>query len=331
MVVMFVPSLAGPGQLWTRTTLTASPRAWAATASLILANGIIVMILSKGNAPAWYISMSRGMKTSGLLSPSTIPLNDRPLSCISMRPTDSMAVGSAGTPTMPNWPCWARQEMTAAMTGSAAVVSSAYLTPSGRTARTCSAMSPSAGSIAWVAPRESASSRRAAAGSATMRVARPREAAAITAESPTEPAPVTSSEEPGGQSSELSTAPAPVWMPHPSGPASSSGRPPGILTTLASYTRAWVANEDWPKKLPPTSAGPSRSVAVPRLPTPAKFSSMKRTQYDGNPAVHSEQAPQLLNVAPTRSPGTTLVTPGPTDFTTPLPSWPSTAGNGKGR
>src|SRR5258707_3850081 len=34
----------------------------------------------------------------------------------------------------------------------------------------------------------------------------PRAAAAITAESPTEPAPVTSSEEPGGQSSELSTA-----------------------------------------------------------------------------------------------------------------------------
>jgi hypothetical protein len=58
---------------------------------------------------------------------------------------------------------------------------------------------------------------------------------------------------------------------------------------------------------------------------------MKRTQYDGDPAVHSEQAPQLLNVAPTRSPGATLVTPGPTDFTTPLPSWPSTAGNGKGR
>src|ERR1700739_3640352 len=307
MVVMFVPSLAGPGQLWTRTTLTASPRAWAATASLILANGIIVMILSKGNAPAWYISMSRGMKTSGLLSPSTIPLNDRPLSCISMRPTDSMAVGSAGAPTMPNWPCWARQEMTAAMTGPAAVVSSAYLTPSGRTARTCSAMSPSAGSIAWVAPRESASSRRAAAGSATRTMARPRAAAATTAESPTEP------------------APAPVWMPHPSGPPSSNGRPPGILTTLASYARAWVANEDWPKKLPPTSAGPSRSVAVPRLPTPAKFSSMKRTQYDGDPAVHSEQAPQLLNVAPTRSPGATLVTPGPTDFTTPLPSWPSTA------
>src|SRR6266536_4339627 len=30
--------------------------------------------------------------------------------------------GSAGTPTMPNWPCWAMQEMTAAMTGPAAVV-----------------------------------------------------------------------------------------------------------------------------------------------------------------------------------------------------------------
>src|ERR1700757_1474609 len=260
MVVMFVPLLAGPDQLWTRTTLTASPRAWAATASLILANGIIVMILSKGNAPAWYISMSRGMKASGLLSPSTIPLNDRPLSCISMRPTASMAGGSAG-----------------------------------------------------------------------MTAAGPRAAAAITAESPTEPAPVTSSEEPRGQFSELSTAPAPVWMPHPSGPASSSGRLPGILTTFASCARAWVANEDWPKKLPPTSAGPSRRVAVPRLPTPAKFSSMKRTQYDGDPAVHSEHAPQLLNVAPTRSPGATLVTPGPTDFTTPLPSWPSTAGNGKGR
>src|SRR5258707_1797971 len=102
----------GPGQLGTRTTLTASPRAWAATASFILANGIIVMILSKGNAPAWYISMSRGMNTSGLLSPSTIPLNDRPLACISMRPTDSMAVGAAVAAALADWARLARHGRT---------------------------------------------------------------------------------------------------------------------------------------------------------------------------------------------------------------------------
>ncbi len=153
-----------------------------------------------------------------------------------------------------------------------------------------------------------------------MMVVSPRAAAAMSAERPTEPPPVISSDEPGGQFRELSTAPAPVWTPQPSGPASSSGTPSGIFTTLTSWANAWVANDDWPKKLPPTSAVPSCRGVVPLLPTPLKLSSMNRTQYDGEPAAHSEQMPQLLKVAATRSPGATLVTPSPTAVTTPLPS-----------
>ena len=61
-----------------------------------------------------------------------------------------------------------------------------------------------------------------------------RTTAAITADSPTAPAPATTTVDPGGTSNEFITAPAPVWMPQPSGPTSSTGAPGGNLTTLRS-------------------------------------------------------------------------------------------------
>ena len=51
--------------------------------------------------------------------------------------------------------------------------------------------------------------------------------AAITAERPTPPAPNTARLEPAGGASALSTVPVPVWMPQPSGAASSNGMSAG--------------------------------------------------------------------------------------------------------
>ena len=51
----------------------------------------------------------------------------------------------------------------------------------------------------------------------------------------------------------------------------------------------------------------------------------------GCPALQARQAPQLANVAMTTwSPGSTDRTASPIASTTPAPSWPSTAGAGKG-
>ena len=56
--------------------------------------------------------------------------------------------------------------------------------------------------------------------------------AAIKAPIPTAPSPKMMIPSPALASSTLSTLPAPVWKPHPSGPSSSSGRSSGTLTAL---------------------------------------------------------------------------------------------------
>ena len=73
-------------------------------------------------------------------------------------------------------------------------------------------------------------------------------AAAMTAESPTAPAPSTTSVFPGRGASTFQTAPAPVWTPQPSGATSSSGTAGSTLTTLRSSTMARSENDDCPKK-----------------------------------------------------------------------------------
>jgi hypothetical protein len=55
---------------------------------------------------------------------------------------------------------------------------------------------------------------------------------------------------PAGILSELSTAPAPVCSPHPSGPSSSTGTSSATFTVLRSFAIEYVANDDWPKKCP---------------------------------------------------------------------------------
>jgi len=55
-------------------------------------------------------------------------------------------------------------------------------------------------------------------------------------------------------------------------------------------------------------------------------------QSHGLPATHFSHLPQRAIAASTTwSPGTTVVTEGPTASTTPAPSWPSTIGSGSWR
>src|SRR5207244_3357091 len=58
-----------------------------------------------------------------------------------------------------------------------------------------------------------------------------------------------------------------------------------------------------------------------------------RAQYRSRPERHSSHSPQVAarNVIPTRSPTATLLTPGPTDSTCPLPSGPKISGTNGGR
>jgi hypothetical protein len=98
------------------------------------------------------------------------------------------------------------------------------------------------------------------------------------ADKPTEPAPKTASDPEGATFSVLSTAPAPVWMPQPSGPASSSGNASGTRTALRSVTSASVANDDCWKNAPRMALSASASVNEPSARCPMKFSSVDSAQ-----------------------------------------------------
>jgi hypothetical protein len=115
-----------------------------------------------------------------------------------------------------------------------------------------------------------------------MIVVAPTALAAMRAASPTAPVPEMTMLAPAPTLRVLITAPAPVWMPQPRGPVRSRSMPLGILTALRAVTRAWVAKEDWPKKLPCTTE-PSSPVRVvePSSRAPAKFSVLMLSQYAG--------------------------------------------------
>src|SRR5260221_471354 len=101
--------------------------------------------------------------------------------------------------------------------------------------------------MVWVAPSLAARSRRLGCRSTAMIVAAPATEAAITAASPTLPVPKTAMLDPAGAPSATSTDPAPVWIPQPSGPGSSRGRPGATPPALGAQFGA-----DLP---PPFAAG----------------------------------------------------------------------------
>src|SRR5690606_15557296 len=95
--------------------------------------------------------------------------------------------------------------------------------------------------------------------------------AAMTAERPTAPAPKIAILDPAFGASELMTAPAPVWMPQPSGPISSSGTSLRIFTTLRSDAIAFSAKEDWQKKQPEIDPSFELSGDVPSTRAPLRL------------------------------------------------------------
>src|SRR5690606_2677206 len=125
---------------------------------------------------------------------------------------------------------------------------------------------------------------------------------------------------------------APVWMPQPSGPSSSSGASSRTFTVLRSCAIAYVANEDCAKNRSCSVGSPSPSVSAcdPSGRCPAKLPSLKVAQLAGDPSKHGRHCAQLRKLSATWSPGATLVTADPTASTTPAPSWPSTTGSGTG-
>ena len=150
---------------------------------------------------------------------------------------------------------------------------------------------------------------------------------AITADSPTAPAPNTTRLLPSRTFMATRIDPAPVWMPQPSGPSTSSGREGSTFTTLRSVARQWVAKLDWPNQRALIWAPlPSVIDVLPSSRRPVRLRNRKVSQYAGSPARHGPQAPHESNDNTTWSPGCTRVTPSPTASTTPAPSCPVTIG-----
>ncbi len=112
-----------------------------------------------------------------------------------------------------------------------------------------------------VAPSSRASSSRDARRSTATIVVQPAIAAAITADSPTAPAPKTARLLPAGGRKTFSTAPAPVWIPQPNGAAISNGIDSSSATMFRSRATECVAKLDWPKKCAWISS-PSRESAL---------------------------------------------------------------------
>ena len=136
-------------------------------------------------------------------------------------------------------------------------------------------------------PRE----REAAGRTSTAMIGeQPTMAAAMTADSPTPPAPKIAIDELGSGRRMFMTPPAPVWIPQPNGATSSKGTSSGIVTTLRSGMTAPVAKLDWPKKCECTGS-PSREIAVlPSARVARKLRSKNSVQWKGGPGAHPAAA-----------------------------------------
>src|SRR6516165_12820720 len=138
-------------------------------------------------------------------------------------------------------------------------------------------------------------------------------------------------EDPVHGRSTFSTAPAPVEIPHASGPRGSIGASGATGTSAFAAHTEYVANEDWPKKWL-CSGDPSsrRNVVVPSARAPLTTSGPSDRQYRGWPSRQFRHVPHHGQPITTLSPAATLDTPAPTAATMPAPSWPSTPGAGNG-
>src|SRR5215472_18420453 len=106
-------------------------------------------------------------------------------------------------------------------------------------------------------------------------------------------------EEPTPGRSAFSTAPAPVEIPHASGPRISTGASAGTGTSALAAHTEYVANEDWPKKWLCSGDPSSRRNAVePSVRAPLTTSGPSDRQYRGWPSRQFRHVPhhgQLIN------------------------------------
>jgi hypothetical protein len=119
----------------------------------------------------------------------------------------------------------------------------------------------------------------------------PQITAAMTAESPTPPAPKIAIDELGSGRRTLMTPPAPVCTPHPNGATTSKGTSSGIATTLRSGMTAAVAKLDCPKKCECSGTPPRESAVVPSERVARKLRSKNSVQWNGWPLAHIPQPP----------------------------------------
>src|ERR1700722_4408712 len=131
--------------------------------------------------------------------------------------------------------------------------------------------------------------------------------------------------------SAFSTAPAPVEIPHASGPSSSTSADGSTTTSARAAQIEYDANDDCPKKwLFKTDPSSRRSDVDPSARPPRSTSGPRSRQYRGCPSRQFRQDPHHGQPITTLSPTATLVTPEPTAATIPAPSCPSTPGAGNG-
>src|SRR5579875_1894689 len=186
-------------------------------------------------------------------------------------------------------------------------------------------------SSAWSAPRPPVSARTRAGRSSP--AARKQVApialasgslpvAEATADRPTPPSPMTTTDSPARTPAVRQAAPTPVSTAHPSRAATSGAIPPGSGTTARSGTTISSANAPTPRQA--WTGVPSASRPAGRAVTP----SVARHSH-GSPCRQNQHARQAgAQFSTTWSPGATRVTSGPASITVPDASWPSTRGYG---
>src|SRR5688572_8437333 len=177
----------------------------------------------------------------------------------------------------------------------------------------------------WVAPNFFAKSSAPSLTSTATIVVAPASRAPCSTLRPTPPQPITTTVSPGCTRALKTAAPTPVVTLQPISASTGKSSDAGAGTQPISGTTAYSAKHAtlpmWAQSWPASVC--RREVLSYSLPLVRACSS----QRCGRPLSQEWQWPQFgTKLRMTRSPGLAIVTPSPTAWTVPDPSWPSTAG-----
>ena len=172
--------------------------------------------------------------------------------------------------------------------------------------------------MVWVAPNSRAQSSFLLSVSTAMIRLAPTSAAPAMAASPTPPQPITATVSSRVTAPVLIAAPMPAITPQPSSPATAGSAAGSTLVHWPSCTSVLSTNAPMP------SAGVSSVPSVSVIFCSALNVSKHRC---GRPRLQARHCPHTARqFRITKSPGSTFVTPAPTDSTVPAASWPSRNG-----